>query len=200
MISSFTYISECTLAQKDLGCCEEKVFTSKSGQDPQWKLSDNGAGGVWKGDASSIQFDIADSLECHGTTDQRQQGSAIMEFEVEEEETIVLSMKGKAESEYETFLLYIDGVPAVTVQAQETATCQPNTCSMCDVHMAEQEFKLGPGHHVIKIDVDTMDGYYHSFAFFRIDFKMKPKDECQKCVCLKPGMKCFKANSKTIWH
>ena len=171
-----------------MGCCDEKVFVSTSGEDLDWQLTDNGAGGTWKGDASSIEFNIANSVHCGGVASRQQTGTAIMNFFAEKEETIILSMEGKAESKYESFFLYIDGQPVVTVQASDTATCQVNTCNMCEVQMAEQEFALTPGQHEIRIYVDSVDGYYHSDAYFKINFKIKPNDMCASCVCLIPGI------------
>ena len=168
------------------------MFVSTSGEDLDWELSDNGAGGTWKGDASSIEFNIANSVQCGGVASRQQTGTAIMNFFAEKEETIILSMEGKAESKYESFFLYIDGQPVVTVQASDTATCQVNTCNMCEVQMAEQEFHLDAGHHTIRITVDTMDGFYHSNAYFRIEFDVKQAEPCNDanslpCTCPPPG-------------
>jgi len=177
---------QCTFSQEDAGCCKKKPFVGQSGEDLEWKTTDNGNGGVWKGTASSIEFVIADSSECGGTADQQQYGEAIMDFFAETEETIVLSMKGSAESSYEVFRLFVDNILMVTVRASDNAKCKHSTCNMCDVKMPEQEFFLNSGQHEIRLEADTIDEAYHSNAYFQVDFKVKQKDICQQCVCKLP--------------
>ena len=155
-------------------------------------MSDNGAGGKWSGGADFIQFDIANDVECGGAANNAQTGEAVMEFDVEDPQSIVLSMRGVAESKYETFELFLDGESLVVVQADDTPTCQVSTCNMCEVQMPEQEFHLDAGHHTIRITVDTMDGFYHSNAYFRIEFEVKQAEPCNDanslpCTCPPPG-------------
>ena len=53
------YFAVCTYAQKSVGCCDTKeVFVDPYGDELQWVLSDNGAGGKWTGGKDFIQFDI----------------------------------------------------------------------------------------------------------------------------------------------
>ena len=63
---------------------------------------------------------------------------------------------------------------------------QVSTCQMCNVAMDEKEILLEPGHHTIRVNVDTKDGRYHNNAYFRITFAVKKKDLCKSCKC--PGM------------
>ena len=178
----------CTYAQKSVGCCDTKeVFVDPYGDELQWVLSDNGAGGKWTGGKDFIQFDIANDLACGGEATEVQNGQAIMEFDTDSGEYIVLSMQGRAESKYETFKLFVDGAPVVTVQASDTATCKVSTCNMCEVQMEEQEFYLEPGHHQLRIEVDTIDEHYQNNAYFRIAFSIKQKDTCDSCTCPPPG-------------
>ena len=170
-----------------MGCCVENVFVSTSGEELEWELTDNGAGGVWNGSTSSIEFIIADSNECGGNASNKQTGTAAMEFNLDTEETIILSMEGKAEAGYETFLLYIDGFLELYVQASTGSTCWSNSCNMCNVQMAEQEFTLAAGQHSIYIRVTTQDGQWHKDAHFRVNFAIKANDQCEDCVCPEKG-------------
>ena len=161
----------------------DPFFDTSSGS-PQWQLSDDGNGGTWKAGASYIQFDIANDLKCGGTATEKQTGTAILNFHVTEAQTIVLSMKGSAESSYEKFDCYIDDVLTAEVQATDSDICQVSTCNMCHVEMDEQELHLTAGDHTIRIEVDTIDAHYHSDAYFRINFSMKQsEDVCKSCDC-----------------
>ena len=150
-------------------------------------MVENGAGGTWKSGPNFIQFDIADDMECSGTARQSQIGTAILKFHNEIAKSIVISMEGRAESEWETFELFVDDERKVRVQASDGPTCKVDTCNMCDVEMKEQEIAFAPGHHTIRVEIDTKDGRYHSNAFFRINFALKQKDVCKACQCPKPG-------------
>ena len=126
-----------------------------------------------------------------------------MEFDVDGPTSIVLSMRGVAESNYEMFELFLDEESLVVVQAEESSgdypwensgeySCQESTCNMCEVHMPEQEFHLDEGPHTIRITVDTVDGWYHSNAYFRIEFAVKQAEICNgansiPCTCPPPG-------------
>ena len=178
-----------------MDCCT-KLFGDKDGGELEWQTSDNGKGGKWTGGADFIQFDIANDVECGGSSDEPQTGEAIMHFDVKEGEgtTIILSMRGVAESKYETFEMFLDGESIVTVQADDTPTCQVHTCNMCEVQMKEKELHLNPGHHNIKITIDTIDGFYHSNAYFRIEFEVVKPEPCNDangvvCSCPPPGTK-----------
>ena len=175
-----------------MSCCEQKVFVTATGEDIEWVLTDNGAGGEWKGTPSSIEFNIANDAQCGGSATNPQKGTAIMDFSTDVEEIIVLSMHGKAEAEYETFELFFNGASLVTVQASDSPKCEVSSCNMCDVAMSEREFVLPPGQHNIKITVDTMDGFYHHDAYFKIDFKIKAKENpCNTCKCTPLGILIF---------
>ena len=178
--------SECSKIQKDLGCCE-LVFTRNSGEDLKWKLSENGAGGNWISGPSYIQFNIANDKQCEGTADQRQTGTAIMDFDTNTAKTIVISMRGRAEADHETFELFVDDKLMVKVQASDSSSCEANTCRMCKVSKDEQEFTLNPGSHSIRIEIDTKDEYYHNNSYFRIDFAVKQSDVCKSCKCQNQG-------------
>ena len=187
----------CTADQQKppLDCCK-KLFDTEDGEELKWDTSDNGEGGKWSGGADFIQFDIANDVECGGSSDDAQTGEAVMHFDVKEGEgtTIILSMRGVAESKYETFEMFLDGESIVTVQADDTTTCQVHTCNMCEVHMKEKELHLNPGHHNIKITIDTIDGLYHSNAYFRIEFEVVEPEPCNDangvvCSCPPPGTK-----------
>ena len=163
-------------------------------KDLEWQLSDNGAGGVWSGGADFIQFDIANDVECGGSSDDVQTGEAVMHFDVKEGEgqDIFLSMKGAAEFKYEAFDLYLDDQLIVRVQADNATDCQVNTCDMCEVEMDKIQLHLDPGHHHINITIDTMDGFYHNNAYFRIEFEVVKPRPCYDtndvpCSCSPPG-------------
>ena len=158
-----------------------------SGKDIEWETVENGAGGTWESGTNFIQFNIANDKECNGTASHSQSGTAILKFHNEIGKSIVISMEGRAESEYETFELFVDDKREVRVQASDGPTCKVHTCNMCDVEMKEQEITLAPGHHTIRVEIDTKDGKYHSNAFFRITFALKQKDVCKACECPKPG-------------
>ena len=179
-------LSECNKFQKDLGCCDS-IFTTNFGESFEWKLSDNGAGGIWKLGPSFIQFDIANDKQCKGTADQRQTGTAIMKFDSFTAKTIVISMEGVAEANHETFELFVDGKSKVKVQASDSLSCEANTCRMCKVTREEQEFTIGPGSHNVTIEVDTKDAYFHNNSYFRIDFSVKQLDICESCECPSSG-------------
>ena len=190
-------LTVCTVDQQKppLDCCK-KLLEKENGEEIEWQLSDNGEGGKWTGGTDFIQFDIANDVECGGSSDDAQTGEAVIQFDVNEGEgqTIVLSMRGVAESKYETFEMFLDGESIVTVQADDTPTCQVSTCNMCEVQMKEQELHLDPGHHTIKITIDTIDGFYHSNAYFRIEFEVVKPEPCNDangvaCSCPPPGTK-----------
>ena len=98
-------LAACTKDQKALGCCKKLFTDDDDGEELEWQLSDNGAGGVWSGGADFIQFDIANDVECGGSSDDAQTGEAVMHFDVKEGEgqDVFLSMKGAAEFKYEAF-------------------------------------------------------------------------------------------------
>ena len=185
----FLNSAECTYAQKSVGCCDtDKVFVDPmTGDELQWKLSDNGAGGKWTGGKDFIQFDIANDPECGGVATTAQTGEAVMKMHTDESHMMVLSMQGRAESKYETFTLVVDGKTIVEIQATDTATCEVSTCNMCEVQMEERKFYLEPGDHEIRIEVDTIDGHYQNNAYFRIEFAFEQKETCHSCTCPPPG-------------
>ena len=169
-----------------MGCCDT-AFNSKSTNDFKWTVSDNGAGGAWTTGANFIQFQIANDKFCKGTANQRQTGTAIMNFDTNTRKTIRIRMEGVAEPDHETFELFIDGKSMVKVQASGSSSCEANTCRMCKVSKEEQEFSIGPGNHVIRIEVDTKDAYFHKDAYFRIDFSINEYDTCEFCKCPQLG-------------
>lgn len=169
-----------------MGCCNP-AFNSKSSDIFKWTVSDNGAGGVWTTGAKSIQFNIANDKQCKGTADQKQTGTAIMNFDTNTRKTIRIRMEGVAEPDHETFELFIDGKSMVKVQASGSSSCEANTCRMCEVSKEEQKFSIGPGKHEIRIEVDTKDAYFHNNAYFRIDFSINEHDTCEFCQCSPRG-------------
>ena len=178
-------ILACNSSQLEQGCCDPLLNSTN----PQWQLSDNGAGGSWKAGANFIQFDIADDARCNGTASETQTGTAFIPFNTDNVETIVLSMTGRAESSYETFKFYIDENLTVTVQATDNDYCQAHTCNMCNVSMAPREVSLSAGNHSLRIEITTRDHLYHFNAFFRIDFSIKQPDVCNSCDCPEIGSK-----------
>ena len=193
MLYRFYFLfSECTISQRNSGCCE-KAFEESSGGNIEWIKKDNGNGGKWITEPDFIQFNIADDAKCNGKVTQPQTGNATLKFDNSDSKTIVLSMAGRAEANYEKFLLYVDDELEAKVQAVNGGEdgCKVNTCKMCHVIMEEQEFILTPGPHNIRVEIDTVDGSYHKNAYFRITFKVKQKDVCKSCECPKPGMKYY---------
>ena len=180
-IHCISNILACSSSQINEGCCNG-LFNSST-EAPQWQLSENGAGGTWKAGADFIQFDIADDTVCGGTANAIQTGTAIINFNTDNVETIVLSMEGVAESSYERFDFYIDNVLTVRVQASDSSSCQVSTCNMCDVSMAEREITLTAGSHTIRIEMTTIDHLYHLNCYFRINFSIKQPDVCKSCEC-----------------
>ena len=159
-----------------------------SGKDLEWTTDDNGAGGIWKAGPNFIQFDIANDKECNGTASSLQSGTATMSFNNDISRHIVMSMEGRAESEYETFELFVDDILEFKVVASDGPTCRVDTCKMCEVQMEEKEIVLDPGAHTIRVEINTKDENYHHNAFFRINFAVKQTDTCQACVCPKLGI------------
>ena len=178
---------ECNDRQKGNGCCGEDVFVDETGHTLSWDLISS-ADGEWIGTKNSIEFKIAYSESCGGTATRVQTGSAQMTFTTHPGTVLVLSMQGKAESEYESFELFVDGKSEVFIQASDSDTCEVNTCNMCDVAMPEREMHLGDGTHTIRIEVDTIDQNYHHDAYFKIFFSIKEKDGCSNCKCTPPGI------------
>jgi len=173
----------CTETQKDLGCCDGP-FREHNGVLPEWQLSTTG-GGSWLKGENWIQFNIDNDFKCGGVGSIRQTGTATIDFYVGQAETIVISMQGVAESQYEKFDLYVDEALKATVQATNNLNngCQVSTCNMCDVSMPSQEFDVSTGTHSIRIEMDTIDGIYHNNAYFRMDFLIKQKEVCGACTC-----------------
>ena len=159
------------------------MFNTSAPGNPQWQLSENGAGGSWKAGDDFIQFDIADDTTCGGSANAIQTGTATITFNTNNVETIVLSMTGVAESSYEKFDFYLDNALQVSVQASDNSYCQVSTCKMCNVAMAPQELSLSSGQHTIRIEMSTIDHLYHLNCYFRIDFSIKQPDVCQSCEC-----------------
>ena len=111
--------SECSLEQKVAGCCEEKAFEESSGGNIEWIMNENGNGGEWEPGPNFIQFNIANDKLCNGTSDKKQKGSATIEFDSSESKTIVLSMEGRAEANYEVFKLFVDDKKEFEVKASK---------------------------------------------------------------------------------
>ena len=108
-----------------MGCCDP-AFNSKSTDDFKWTVSDNGAGGAWTTGAKFIQFKIANDKQCKGIANQKQTGTAIMNFDTNTRKTIRIRMEGVAEPDHETFELFIDGKSMVKVQASGSSSCEAN--------------------------------------------------------------------------
>ena len=159
------------------------MFNTSAPGNPQWQLSENGAGGSWKAGDDFIQFDIADDAKCGGSANAVQTGTATITFSTNNVKTIVLSMTGVAESSYEKFDFYLDNALQVSVQASDNNYCQVSTCQMCNVAMAPQELSLSSGQHTIRIEMSTIDHLYHLNCYFRIDFSIKQPDVCKSCEC-----------------
>ena len=159
------------------------MFNTSAPGNPQWQLSENGAGGSWKAGDDFIQFDIADDHICGGSANATQTGTATITFSTNDVKTIVLSMTGVAESYFEKFDFYLDDSLQVSVQASDNDYCQVGTCKMCNVSMAPQELSLSSEQHTIRIEMSTIDHHYHSNCYFRIDFSIKQPDVCKSCIC-----------------
>ena len=87
-------------------------------------MTENGNGGEWEPGPNFIQFNIANDKLCNGTSDKKQKGSATIEFDSSESKTIVLSMEGRAEANYEFFELFVDNVKKALIQAKNGPGCQ----------------------------------------------------------------------------
>ena len=77
----FDIFPECTVEQKDAGCCESDAFTESSGGNIEWIKKDNGNGGKWITEPDFIQFNIADDSKCNGNQTFRQTGNATLTFD-----------------------------------------------------------------------------------------------------------------------
>lgn len=110
----------CTLEQKDGGCCE-KAFAESSEEKIEWITNTNGAGGNWEQGPDFIKFNIANDEYCNGTAEEsyRQTGNATIEFNSSDRKTIVLSMEGRAEANYEVFKLFVDDKKEFEVKASK---------------------------------------------------------------------------------
>ena len=180
----FYYIGDlCTPAQIEAKCCEA-AFEGSSGESITWKTTKNDAGGEWETDARFIRFNIANDKKCQGTATQRQTGSAELVFDNDHNKILILSMEGKAEAGYETFQLFLDGDKAIEdIKASGSSECQSSSCNMCSVTMPKQYLTLEKGKRNITVKIDTIDGNYHSGAYFKINFEVKQKDVCKACKC-----------------
>ena len=114
----FMVFSVCTLEQKGEGCCE-KAFAESSEDKIEWITNTNGAGGSWEPGQNSIKFKIANDIRCKGTVNSRQKGNATIEFNSSDRKTIVLSMEGRAEANYEVFKLFVDDKKEFEVKASK---------------------------------------------------------------------------------
>lgn len=173
---------ECTSSQVSNGCCMPLGDTASTWSFATTTFHTNG---VWSSSDTFIRFDFADDSHCGGIAWIRQQGTATLTMNDATPIDLTLSMSGVAEAQYETFRLYVDNVLMVTVQATDGhggSACQAMTCIMCDVSMPSTTFSLAPGAHVIRVEVDSMDGYYHQGAFFQISFA-KESPVCGSCTC-----------------
>ena len=112
--------SVCTLEQKNAGCCD-KAFADQKDADGQikWITNTNGAGGNWEPGQNFIRFKIANDMRCNGTAFRRQKGNATIEFSSSDRKTIVLSMEGRAETNYEVFKLFVDDKKEFEVKASK---------------------------------------------------------------------------------
>ena len=125
----FMIFSECTVDQKDAGCCEN-AFAESSGGNIEWITKENGAGGKWAPGPNYIEFKIANDKKCNGTANLRQKGSATIKFDSSESKTIVLNMEGRAEASYEFFELFVDDVSKAYVQANGTSNGGKDGCKV----------------------------------------------------------------------
>lgn len=176
-------VDECSMEQRDSGCCEPLGDIAD-----KWDFSSTG-GGTWSGTDSSIRYDFADDVVCGGEATLTQTGVATLNLDEDKEIKLLLSMSGVAEAEYEKFELYVDDELVVTVQAENGhggSECQVSTCIMCDVSMPQQTFVLSPGPHKIEVKVTSIDHLYHQGAFFEISFGLDSGD-CEGCVCSPPS-------------
>ena len=121
---------ECTVEQKDAGCCESDAFGESSEGNIEWITKDNGAGGKWEPGSNYIEFKIANDKNCNGNATKRQTGTATIEFDSSESKTIVLNMEGRAEASYELFELFVDDVSKAKVQASGTSSDDKDGCKV----------------------------------------------------------------------
>jgi hypothetical protein len=176
-------VDECSISQRDSGCCEPLGDIADN-----WEFTSTGAG-TWTGTDSFIRFDFANSQDCGGDAAQTQDGVATLNLNEAKEIKLLLSMTGVAEAQYETYELFVDDVLVVTVQAengQGGSDCQVSTCIMCDVSMPQEAYILSPGTHKIEVKVSSLDGAYHQGAYFEIAFGVDSTD-CGGCVCSPPS-------------
>ena len=126
--------SVCTLEQKDAGCCE-KAFAETSEENIEWITNTNDAGGNWEPGPNSIKFKIANDERCNGTAESRQKGNATIEFNSSDRKTIVLSMEGLAEANYEVFKLFVDDKKEFEVKASkgDKDGCQVSISNLYDI-------------------------------------------------------------------
>ena len=124
--------SECSLEQKVAGCCEENAFAGSSEGKIEWIMTENGNGGEWEPGPNFIQFNIANDKKCNGTRDKRQKGTATIEFDSSESKTIILSMEGRAEANYEFFELFVDNVSEAKVKAENGPECKVSNINLFD--------------------------------------------------------------------
>lgn len=165
--------AECTAAQKGDSCCA--VFDLEG-----WTTTAEG-GGSWEQTANTLRYNFENDRQCGGAAELRQKGEATMSVQVPAGDTwkIEIAMEGRAEAQYETYRLFVDGALEVTEQAAEADGCKRQTCVACPVTMGARTFPLGAGSHSFKVEVDAIDGLYNKDSYFSMTFS---RFDCG-CTC-----------------
>lgn len=176
----------CSAAQEAAHCCAP-IFSLAQASNWQTTVS---AAGAWTINQHYVRYDFANSKFCGGDPNLNapQAGTATTTFTITQATDVYLQMEGIAESQYETFVLMVDGVMTAFVQAHDAqdgpdGPCLVSTCSMCYVSMPSTTFHLSAGSHTIQVQVDSIDEYYHKNAYFAFSFSQMSAGTCNNCNC-----------------
>lgn len=147
----------------------------------QWTTS--AGGGTWEESDGRLTFRIADDVLCGGAVSQVQTGTATLQLTLTSKETLRLSAQGLGEDEYENMHVKVDGSEVLVLQCSYIeGVCIVNTCDMCPVKQKAVEVSLAPGEHTIVVTATTVDGFYHTGAFFTL-FLSKKGSCASECQC-----------------
>lgn len=130
-----------------------------------WECTaENGA--AWSSDLDVVRIDFEDSQNCGGSNDLRQSGVATRDFLNDTPKRLTVELTGKTERQQEFFdegRVFLDDVELIFLHGEQ----ELQGCLMQDV-FASVTVDVDPGHHVLRFTGDTIDGRYHTGAFFEL--------------------------------
>lgn len=132
--------------------------------------AENGAS--WEVADDTVIITFEDSLNCGGTNDSVQRGSATLVIYTTRDRALTVVATGRVERQqpqYDTLVVYVDEEIALSLHGTDEGL----GCLMADVG-GEGTIVLPAGRHVIEVIADTVDGRYHVDAGFSTQVTFDP--------------------------